>query len=267
MALDQIFEKIATDGTVAGSLWAENRLDSPLVSLPLDRAVDGLTIVRSTITLRTRFREDVDINDRFRGQDGRVWHVNELSELGRRRWLDVSVTNYQADGYVPPVDPPVDPTDPTDMQPAGARVILPADAQKGWGVLYPNGNSVSRVTVATAIQEVFGGGSLVIHYGTFATIEGVTGALATTTAGYQSWSGTAERGSVFGRVVATGQTCVLQPWPRTGSISAADYSIYRGFTAFVTGDPFIGDTTFNLLATAQIDLLTAAEAQAYVDSF
>lgn len=267
MSLDRIFELIDnSDGTVAGSLWAEFRLDSPLVSLPLDREAAGLVIARSTLTIRTRHREDVDINDRLRDADGRIWYVNEAQELGRRRWLDLSLTNYQtvSDGGGEG-DGGGDMGG--DTTPGDAPVILVADAQMGWaGVLYPNGNSVSRLTVATAVQSDIGDRE---HHGTFAAIDGVTGSLPTTNSGFRSWPGFGR--VIWGRITATNQICRWLPWPRTGTVADAAYTAYGELLVYQDTGPenstFIADNTFNLLAGATVDLLTAADAAAYVGSF
>ena len=79
-------------------VWAEHRLDSPLATVGEPLVIDGVVVPpRETVTVRIRWRPEVDVNTRFIDQDGGWWFVNETAEVGRRRWLDVGLSSYPAD--------------------------------------------------------------------------------------------------------------------------------------------------------------------------
>lgn len=94
-----------------------------------------------TTTVRARWFEDVSIESFFVDEQGRAWHVNGWQEVGRRHYLDLSVTAYSTG--LPARDP--------------AEFVAPA----GWTLTLRG--TTTPVTMLSGIS---------VHFGDFATVAG-----------------------------------------------------------------------------------------------
>ncbi len=72
-------------------VWLTPQPDSPLAGVARD--VSNF-VPESTISVRMRYRGDVRVRSQFTDPAGQEWYVNEWTEVGRRRFIDVSITNY-----------------------------------------------------------------------------------------------------------------------------------------------------------------------------
>ena len=120
MALDRIvtirpFAANEDDDTQV-SAWAEVRSGDGLAfaakqvnlhdqfyqgAVPSD---DGYVAPRSTQTLRIRWRSGLSLRSRFIDSDEVIWSVNGIEEVGRKQWLDVSLSSWdvvQTGGVTP----------------------------------------------------------------------------------------------------------------------------------------------------------------------
>ena len=143
--------------------WVERRFDSPLATAGGPDA-DGNDAV-SAVTLRTRFRTDIGTNTTLTDDQGRVWSVQEVLEVGRRRWLDMSCATYalEAGDVIPDPTPTGDPSPPGFTPPSG------------WGIMQGD-DAVSTVQIASvSTHDSHGGQQGIFWQGRFAAIENVTG--------------------------------------------------------------------------------------------
>lgn len=94
MALSEIWS-IVRQGSIE-PIWVEPRLDSALSTVGESIHLQSGAILRalSTVTLRVRWRADVGVNDIWRDPLRRPWYVNEVLDVGRRRYLDVGLSTY-----------------------------------------------------------------------------------------------------------------------------------------------------------------------------
>ena len=142
MALDRTYH-VYPDGP---TIWAEHSLRSPLVAIGATlRDQNDLPVEpEQTVTLRTRHRTDLNVSGVLTDRDGRVWVINELLELGRRKWLDISCSHYGGSVLVDgetPVDPVIPPV--ADHTP-----------QARWG-FQVDGVPVQSVTAETTTDRVY----------------------------------------------------------------------------------------------------------------
>ena len=212
MALSEIWKLVATPNDVR-PLWAERRTNSPLVSVgPPD--ADGNSPL-STVTLRTRYREDITTTVTIESPDGRRWVVSELLEVGRRKYLDLALSTYAPGTVVTPTIPDPTPTDPE--QPAD---FVPPD---GWGIV-ADGAPVSVLTIASAepavIQPIYR------WDGTFDDITGASGMI--TTADLEP--DPAVHATMAGYVLRTGSVCRWLPFNSSGNPD------WRGFLSLTVTD-------------------------------
>ncbi len=161
MALSDIWRIVVTADTLR-PIWAERRFDSPLATAGGGQRFGVQP--ESTVTLRTRYRTDIDTTSALEGPDGRLWFAHETLEVGRRKWLDIGLSTYPGIVTVPD-----DSGTSTDFDP-------PA----GWGLM-AGGNPVSSLDVATA---TYGRGRF--WSGTFSAVAGAAGTI-----------GSALQGSLF----------------------------------------------------------------------
>ena len=128
-------------------VWVEDTAQVAIAPLPRDQVAvieSGVHILRnagepvSTRTLRIRYRVDISTDSLFEDESGRFWMVSGFEEVGRRRWLDVSVTHYELAQTVTPPDP-VDPQMPS------------AAPQPGWTLQDRTGAAVRVLTIASFV--------------------------------------------------------------------------------------------------------------------
>ena len=164
MALSEIWNIV--HGPVSRTpIWAERRLDSPLITVPGD-VRDGATAL-STATLRTRWRADIEIGAQLLDPHRRTWFVGELMEIGRRRYLDMSVATFPDAASVPiPVDETPEPINPM-MPPVGYQAPL------GWDIV-ADGDPVAVLTTATEPETT---GLVATRIIAFDQIAGATGSI------------------------------------------------------------------------------------------
>ena len=80
----------------------------------------------STVVLRVRYRTDINTESRWEDEQGRYWRTNEILEVSRRRFLDVSISTYD----LPDSNPQV-------------LVAWPEGRQQiGWNLQWRNGADV-----------------------------------------------------------------------------------------------------------------------------
>jgi len=139
MALDRVWTLLSTgqDDSTPERLWVRHANTSPLAGIGTARlfedAETGDTVSISpvsTVTIRMRYRRDVSLVSVFRDPDGRSWFVNEMLEIGRRRWLDVSITTYE------------DATSALPMIPS--RTFNPPT---GWGLVDEDNNAIGDLRI------------------------------------------------------------------------------------------------------------------------
>ena len=93
--LDRLYDLFVSGTGTAEQVWASHAFGSGLATVgqQIDRG-GILYSPLSTVVLRVRYRTDINVESRWRDRDGRVWRTNEWLEVGRRRWLDVSISTY-----------------------------------------------------------------------------------------------------------------------------------------------------------------------------
>lgn len=97
-------------------VWVEPRIRSGLVAIsrPRDHVYayshhtgQPLTVrvtePAQSVAVRIRWRDDLTVFSQFLDPQGRNWAVNQWEEVGRRTWIDVSLSTY--DLTTPPVQP------------------------------------------------------------------------------------------------------------------------------------------------------------------
>ena len=132
MALDRIWRLYPAGSGSSLTLWAGQSFTSGLAVIGQQVDQGGvLYSPLSTVVLRIRWRADVSIESRLVDSRGRVWRVNEVEEVGRFQWIDVSVSTY---------DLPGEATSP-DNQPGDDAFIPPS----GWRLQFRNGAGVRDV--------------------------------------------------------------------------------------------------------------------------
>ena len=96
--LDRIYRLIdPTTHLPAAAFWCGRAPASAIVTV--GEAVDvvgggSLLYPTTTETIRLRYRADLRYRSAVVDSEGRVWWVNEVGEVGRKRWLDAGVTFY-----------------------------------------------------------------------------------------------------------------------------------------------------------------------------
>lgn len=137
MALDRVwtmFPNGATDTEV--DVWLQaGVLNTGLAGVGNQLSSLGLLYTPlSTVVLRTRYRDDVFAGvTLLRDRDNRIWHVNEVAEVGRRKWLDISASTYDIPNDGPRVVPVGGFVPPAGWflqwrQPGGANKYAPSGA-------------------------------------------------------------------------------------------------------------------------------------------
>lgn len=109
--------------TRAVAIGKDGRLETVTTREPLE-----------TRAVRIRWRDDVGIDSFLTDPDGAVWLVNGILAVGRRQWLEVSLTHWES-GEID-VDPPVAFTPPA-----------------GWTLQAADGAPVQRLAVGLAFGE------------------------------------------------------------------------------------------------------------------
>lgn len=112
--LDRIYRLFPGGASgVFADVWVTPTLSGALATVG-EQVDDGGIIYAplSTVTIRTRYRTDVSQRSRWRDETGRVWRTNEIAEVGRRQWLDVSLSTYD-------IPAPVEDGDPSFVPPTG----------------------------------------------------------------------------------------------------------------------------------------------------
>ena len=114
--LDRVYRLFPTGTGPSVNVWAGHSFASGLATVGQQIDQGGkLYAPLSTVVVRVRWRPDVTTESRLIDGDGRLWRVNETLEVGRRRWLDVSVSTYD-------LPAPSVVAWPEGQQPAGWRV-------------------------------------------------------------------------------------------------------------------------------------------------
>ena len=104
MALDRIWTLFDSETNAAANaggepVWLQFAPVSSLVSLP---SVLGPRVPLQTVTVRMRYRSDLSLASVLKDQEGNDWFVQQILEVGRRKWLDVSVLTYPPAPAEPP---------------------------------------------------------------------------------------------------------------------------------------------------------------------
>ena len=121
MALDRIYDLFPTGMGTPISVWAGHSFTSGLATVGQQIDQGGVLYAPlSTNVIRIRWRDDISIESRWRDARGRIWRTNEVEEVGRFQWLDVSVSTYDLPGEA--VAPDNLPGDPDFVPPAGWRL-------------------------------------------------------------------------------------------------------------------------------------------------
>lgn len=129
-SLDRIYRVFPTGIGSPESLWASHTFGSGLATVgqQIDQA-GVLYAPLSTVVLRVRYRTDINTNSRWQDEDGRYWRTNEILEVARRRWLDVSISTYDLPASQPQ-----------------ALVAWPEGEQPvGWNLQWRNGATVNSL--------------------------------------------------------------------------------------------------------------------------
>ena len=63
--------------------------------------------ILETTVVRTRWRDDIDLDSVFSDSSGNIWTVKRVLELGRRRWLDVEIESHEDVPVIITPEPPV----------------------------------------------------------------------------------------------------------------------------------------------------------------
>ena len=153
MALDRIYDLHVDGGENSETIWVGHSVTSGLANIgePVDQG-GVLYQPRSSIVVRVRWRDDIQPHvTRLVDSQGRVWRVGETLEIGRRRWLDVSLSTYDLPGEQPVTDP----EDVSFVPPEGW--FLQWRRSGGTGKHDTSGIYVSSLTVNLASVDDFTG--------------------------------------------------------------------------------------------------------------
>ena len=138
MALDRVWQlfprQVGGDEAETTDIWVEQRFDSPIAVAPISRTTTGGLPVQpnATTTIRTRYRRGLSLRSQFVDEDDVRWYTNGLAEIGRRQWIDLSVSAYDVQTGQDVPDP---------MTPSGFT------APAGWHLETPDGNPVQQLVV------------------------------------------------------------------------------------------------------------------------
>lgn len=146
MALDRIWQ-LRIDGFISAlePVWLGLESQSHLAGVG-ESDTTGLRPLE-TVTVRMRWRPDLSLATVFHDPDLRPWYVNEVLEVGRRHWLDVSLSRYSFR--------PVFQTNIPEE-----RTVPDSTPPDGWTLVDGQGDPVRVVRVEDAIfaQRQGGGG-------------------------------------------------------------------------------------------------------------
>lgn len=85
----------------AEQVWVERSPRSQLVSVSNP---DEQGSAKTSVVVRMRWRANVSLASVLIDAHGETWHVNESTEVGSMRWLDVAITTYEMIDTAPPAD-------------------------------------------------------------------------------------------------------------------------------------------------------------------
>ena len=101
-SLDRIYRLWPTGVGAAQTVWASHTFGSGLATVGQQIDLAGVLYAPlSTVVLRIRWRNDITTDTRWEDEDGRYWRTNEILEVGRRRFLDVSISTYDLPDTTP----------------------------------------------------------------------------------------------------------------------------------------------------------------------
>lgn len=153
MALDRVYT-LLPDGP---RIWAQHRPDSPIAALARPLAIEGdqgAPAASQGVTVRVRYRGDIGPGTLLRDAHGATWHVDQVMEYMRHRWLDLNLSTYRQPATA-------------DYIPAAPGAVAPA----GW-LYVVDGRpwlSLAIDTVSPTNEQD--------RRGTFAIPEGLTGGI------------------------------------------------------------------------------------------
>lgn len=141
MALDRVFTlypslTASIAGTNAVRLWAQREPRSRVVATGPSGLYDfSQSVARETAVFRIRWRAGVTLRSVLNDDEGNVWFLESLGEVGRRRFIDLACTTY--DGVA------------AGATGAGRWPFLttPYTAQSNWGVVDSDNEPVQNVTI------------------------------------------------------------------------------------------------------------------------
>ena len=120
---------------VTRDVWVDlNRSDSTVV--PYQISVDGGTAPVASRTVRIRWIAGVSTRSTLRDPEGNTWAVRDYQEVGRRKWIDLSVQAIDLQ------------TGPDDVE-----TVPSSDAPAGWQLRDENGNAVVMIPAAIMADE------------------------------------------------------------------------------------------------------------------
>ena len=152
------FDRIFTlpNGT---DMWGARMLTSPLATVGASIVTaQGRIRPSQTVTIRVRFREDIETNTVITDEQGRNWFVAEVLEIGRRRFLDVGMSFYA------PIAVPTDTPDPNPPAPTD-----PWTPPAYWGMTF-DGDPIRSLEIDTIVISTVTrrSGTFVLPSGTYA---------------------------------------------------------------------------------------------------
>ena len=161
MALDRIYTLHAAGETdpAPTDIWAGTASNTGLVGVAGVALVAGAEVdTELSAVLRTRWRGDISLRSLLTDDRQRTWVVQELEEVGRRKWLDISVA-LPSETIITPQTP--------DPGSGGGGFVAPT----GWG-LQLDGSPVRTLVVAevdsdTSFQFTNPGASGRLEVGTY----------------------------------------------------------------------------------------------------
>ena len=99
MALNELwtFDAFQSDSALPRPVWVERRHQGGGVDVAVrlrSNASGELVEPEANVTVRIRWRGDVSALARLVDPTGRLWFVNGYVEVGRRQWIDLSLSAF-----------------------------------------------------------------------------------------------------------------------------------------------------------------------------